>query len=125
MTPYRANPFYFIFAIAVVCALCGYYVYEAIDRTGLEVTTSPATVEDKQFTESGKVYYTTIAGGRAWVESEETPETYAVVLDVNGDRTAGAVPKDLFDALNINDTVEAQVRRTRITRRLEVVHISR
>src|SRR5580692_264975 len=67
MTPYSANPFGFIFSVVAVIAVVLYFAYGAIDRTGLEVRATEAIVTGKQFTPSGKSYYTTIAGGRAWV----------------------------------------------------------
>ena len=70
-------------------------------------------------------YYTTIAGGRAWVQSQQTPETYAVVLDVGGERTAGVTTKVIYESLQAGDTVQVKIRRTRITGRLEVVEIGK
>jgi len=125
MTPYSANPFVYIFSVVAIAAVLIYYVYGAIDRGGLEVNTASATVEGKQFTESGKSYYTTIAGGRAWVQSQDTPETYAVVVNVGNERTAGVVSKQLYESLKVNDTVQVKMRRTRITGKLEVVEVTR
>jgi hypothetical protein len=125
MTPYKANPFGFIFSIAAVAAVGLYYLYGAVDHLGVEERSTPATVVGKQFTESGKSYYTTIAGGRAWVQSQQTPETYAVVLDVGAERTAGVASKAIYDSLQPGDRVQARTRRTRITGRLEVVEIAR
>jgi hypothetical protein len=82
-------------------------------------------VTDKQFTESGRSYYTTIAGGRTWVQSQETPETYAVILTVGNERTAGVVSKELYESVQPNDTVQVKIRRTRITGRLQVVEVTR
>jgi hypothetical protein len=124
MTPRSANPFGFIFSVVAIGAVIIYFGYGAVDRMGLQMSTAEATVTGKQFTESGKSYYTTISGGRAWVQSQETPETYAVVLSVNGEPTAAVVSKQLYDALKVNDKVQLSVRRTRITGRLEVVEVT-
>lgn len=124
MTPYRANPFAFIFPILAIGALLIYFTYAAIDRMGLEVRTTAATVLGKQFTKSGKSYYTTNAGGRTWIQSQDTPETYAVELMVADERTAGLVSKQLFESLQANDTVQVKIRRTRITGRLEVMEVT-
>jgi hypothetical protein len=125
MTPYSANPFIYIFSAVVIGAVLLYYVYGAIDRTGLEVSAAVAKVTDKQFTKSGRSYYTTIAGDRTWVQSKETPETYAVVLLVGNERTAAVVSKELYESLQANDSVQVKTRRTRITRKLEVVEVTR
>ena len=125
MTPYKANPFIYIFSVIAIGVVLAYYIYGAIDRAGLNVSARPGIVEDKQFTASGKSYYTTVSGGRTWIQSQETPETYAVVVRVDGERTAGAVSKQVYESLNINDNVQVKIRRTRFTNRLEVVEISR
>jgi len=125
MTPYSANPFAYIFSVVAIVAVFLYFAYSAIDRTGLEVATGSATVRGKQFTESGKSYYTTISGGRAWVQSQETPETYALILDVGDERTAGVVSKQLYESLKVNDKVQVKSQRTRITGRLEVIEVTK
>ncbi len=125
MTPYSANPFAYIFSVAAIGAVLLYYAYGAIDRMGLAVSTTDAIVTGKQFTPRGKSYYTTIAGGREWVQSKETPETYAVVLNVGNEQTAAVVSKQLYESLQADDTVQVQVRRTRITKRLEAVEVRR
>jgi hypothetical protein len=125
MTPYSANPFSYIFSVVAIGAVLLYFVYGAIDRMGLAVTTTEAVVTGKQFTPRGKSYYTTIAGGREWVQSRETSETYAVVLKVGNEQTAGVVSKELYESLQADDTVQVQIRRTRITKRLEAVEVRR
>ena len=116
MTPYSANPFICIFVV-VIGAVLVYYMYGAFDRMGLDVQDAVATVTGKQFTESGKSYYTTISGGRTWVQSQVTPETYALLLNVGGEVTAAVVSKQLYELLQVNDSVQIKTRRTRITKK--------
>jgi hypothetical protein len=125
MTPYSANPFAYIFSVVLVGAVFLYFLYGAIDRMGLEVQTASAVITGKQFTASGKSYYTTFAGGREWVQSRTTPDTYAVVLSLGSEQTAGVVSKALYDSLQANDTVQVKIQRTRITKRLEVVDVTK
>jgi hypothetical protein len=125
MTPYKANPFIYVFSVAAIAGVLLYYVYGAVDRAGLEVSSATATVAEKQFTESGKSYYTTVAGGQAFVQSQETPETYAVVLSFGDERTAGVVPQQLYASLKVDDSVQVKYRRTRISNKLEVLEITR
>jgi hypothetical protein len=125
MTPFSANPFVYVFSAVVIGAAVVYFGFGAVDRMGLEVRTVPATVTGKQFTAGGQTYYTNVAGGRAWVQSQETPETYAVTLNVGEENTVGLVSKEMFEALNAKDTVQVKIRRTRITGRLEVVEVTR
>jgi hypothetical protein len=125
MTPYSANPFIYIFGVVAIGAVFLYYIYGAIDGTALEITPAVATVVGKQFNERGRSYYTTITGSQAWVQSRNTPETYVVVLNVGSERTAGVVSKQLYESLQVNDTVQVKLRRTRITRRLEAVEVTK
>src|ERR1017187_5091490 len=106
MTPYSANPFAYLFSVVAIGAVLLYFVYGAVDRLGLEVHSTTATVTAKQFTPSGKSYYTTMAGGREWVQSQQTPETYAVVVAVGDEVTAGAVSRQVYDTLQPNDSVQ-------------------
>ena len=125
MTPYSANRFAYIFPAVATGALLLYFIYVAIDRTGLEVRTAVATVTGKQFNESRKSYYTTMAGGRAWVQSKDTPETYVVTLNVGDEYTVGLVSKQMFESLSAGDTVHVKIRQTRITARLEVIEVAK
>jgi hypothetical protein len=124
MTPYSANPFVYIFSAIAIGGMFLYFIYAGIDRVGIEVHTASATVTGKQFTKSGKSYYTTIAGDQAWVQSQRTPETYVVLLNVEGERTVAVVSKQQYDSLQADDIVQVRTRRTRITQRLEVVEVT-
>jgi hypothetical protein len=125
MTPYSANPFIYIFTVVAIAAVLLYYLYGAIDRTGLESRPAVGIVQGKQFTEAGRSYYTTIAGGREWVQSTQTPETYAVVLTVGTERTAAVVSKELYESLQVNDSVQLAIQRTRISGKLLVGEVKR
>ena len=125
MTLYTANPFVYIFSILAIVAVVSYFAYGAFDRLRLEVRTSAATVTEKQFNKSFKSRYTTIIDGRSVVQSQETPETYAVVLKVGDEPAWGLVSKQLYESLQTDDTVQVRIRRTRLTRRLEVVEVKR
>lgn len=125
MTPYSANPFVFVFSAFAVGTVLLYIVYSAIDRMGLYVRSTVAVVTGKRFTTGGKTYYTNVVAGRPWVQSQTTPETYAVELRVAEEDAVGVVSKQMFEALNVNDTVHVKVRRTRLTRRLEVLDVAR
>ena len=125
MAPFSANPMVYIFPAIVITILVGYFAYGAMDRMGLATTTSSATVTGKQFNESGTTYRTTVAGGRTWVQSDSTPETYVLLLDVAGEQTIGLVSKQMYESIQENDRVQVKMRRTRITKRLEVVQVNR
>jgi hypothetical protein len=125
MTPFSANPFVYIFSIVAIAAVVLYFAYGAIDRVGLGVRSATAVVTGKQYNPPGRSYYTNIVAGRAWTQSQETSETYAVTVNVAGEDTVGLVSKQLFESLNPGERVNVKVRRTRITRRLEAIEVSR
>jgi hypothetical protein len=125
MTAYGANHFIIPFSIIAIGAVLLYVAYAVIDRMGLEVRSADATVVSKQYNPPGTTYSTNITGGRAWTQSQQTPESYVVILQIDGEQTVGLVSKQLFESLNAGDKVKAKVRRTRITRRLEAFDVSR
>ena len=123
MTPYSANPFAYIFSVVLIVGVAAYFAYGAIDRLGLELQTTTGTVTAKQFTPSGRSYYTTVAGGREWVQSQQTPETYAVVVAWGVTLRRAWCHAGCADTFS--DSVQLKVRRTRITRKLEAVEITK
>src|SRR5262245_53547207 len=124
MTPFSANPFVFIFSAVAIVAVILYFAYGAIDRLGLSSRATTAVVTGKQYNPPGRSYYTNIVAGRAWTQSQETSETYVVMLRVGGEDTVGLVSKELFQSLNAGHRVNVKVQRTRITRRLEAVEVT-
>ena len=125
MTPFSANPFIYVFSGIAIAAAVLYFLYASIDRMGLETRSAVATVTGKQYTEGGNTYRTTIAAGRTWVQSEDTPELYALTLKVDREPTVGLVSKQMFESLSTNDEVQVKVRRTRISGRLEVIEVTK
>jgi len=123
MSAFRANPFAYIFPALALCAVLIYFFYAAIDRIGLGTRDSVATVTGKRFTQGGKSYYTTVVNGQSFVQSQGTPETYAITLIVDGEQTSGLVSKQQFQSINTNDSVQVTIQRTRITKRLQVVEV--
>jgi hypothetical protein len=125
MTPFSANPFIYVFSVVAIVAVVAYFAYGALDRLGLAVRSADAVVTGKQYNPPGRSYFTNVVAGRAWSQSQETSETYVVTLRVAGEDTVGLVSKQMFDSLSAGDRVNVKVRRTRITRRLEAVEVSR
>ncbi len=125
MKVFSANPYLFVFIIIVIVVMVVYIGFLVIDRLGLEVSPSSAVVTGKQYTVGGTTYNTNVAGGRTWVQSTQTPETYAITVNVGGENTVGLVSKAMFDTINANDTVQIKYQRTRITKRLFVIEVSK
>jgi hypothetical protein len=125
MTPYSANPFVYIFSILAAMAALIWLTFAAVNRLGLEVSSAMATVTGKQHTAGSTTYNTNVVAGRAWLQSTDNPDFYAVALTINNEATVGLVSPELFAALQPNDVVQVKIRRTRITRKLEVVDVTR
>lgn len=125
LSPFAANPFVYIFSFAAIAAMVGYFAYGAIDRLGLHTKSMEAVVLKKQYNPPGKASHTTVTGGRTWVQSTETSETYVAVLQIGDDQTSGLVSRELYESLNPGDAVRADVRRTRISGRLEAIAINK
>ena len=125
MSAFKANPFAYVFPALVLVAVVGYYAYGALDRLGLDTRPAQARVTGKQFTPGSTTYNTNIAGGRAWTQSIENPDAYVLTLDLEGVATSAYVGKDLFELLKSGDEVVVQVRRTRLSRQLQVVDVVR
>jgi hypothetical protein len=125
MSAFRSNPIAYIIPAIILGAVVLYYLYGAIDRAGLSVESAEAVVTDKQMTAGSTTYSTNVAGGRAWTQSQQNPDVYAVLLRIGEERTVGVVPQETFESLGPGDRVRVKVRRTRIGHKLEVVEISR
>ncbi len=125
MTPYQANPVMYILGILILGGFLLFAGFYAIDRVGLEVTKTKATVTGKQFTAGGKTYTTNIVNGRPLVQSRVVPDAYAVSLDVGGERALGVVSQSQYEALREHQRVQVAVQRTRLTGTLEVIELSR
>ena len=123
MTAFRANPSAFIFAVVLLCSVLGYYAYNAFDRMGGEISDTVAIVTGKHYTPPGKTYNTNVVDGKSFVQTQETPEMFSVALSVNGEPTSGLVTKQRYAALQENDTVQVKVRRTRMTKKLQVLEV--
>jgi hypothetical protein len=125
MTAFSANPLAYIFPAIVLVAVAGYYAYGAVDRVGLATYATEAIVTGKQFTPGSTTYNTNIAAGRAWTQSQQQPDVYAVTLQVGGEQTVALVGKATFDALKVSDRARVQARRTRISGQLQVTEVKK
>jgi hypothetical protein len=115
----------YVFPAVLLAAVLVYYLYGAIDRAGLETREAGALVTGKQIARGSTTYNTRVAGGRAWTEATENPETYVLTFVVDGEPTGGAVDADTYESVREGDSVRVAFQRTRISRRLRVTGIQR
>lgn len=123
MTPFSANPFVFIFSAALLVGVLGYFAYGLLDRIGLTESQARAVITAKQYNAPGKTYNTNIAGGRAWTQAYQTPDTYVLSLNIGQEPTVAIVSKEQYETLRAGDSVEVRLHRTRISGRLEVTEV--
>ena len=125
MTAFSANPFVFIFSAVLLLAVLLYFGWGSLDRFALTEDRASAVVTGKRYNPPGTTYRTHIAGGRAWTMVDATPDAYVLSLDIGAEKSAAVVSKEMHDALKVGDSVALRVQRTRFTRQLLVIEVSR
>jgi hypothetical protein len=120
-----ASPIAYILPAVAFGAALLYYVYGAVDRVGLATEQAEAVVTEKNFAAGSTTYNTNIVAGRAWTQSSKYPDAYMVGLDIDGLKTGGMVTKELYAELQPGDRVQVTLRRTRISKQLQVVDVRR
>jgi hypothetical protein len=125
MTPFAANPFVFIFSGLILVAVIGYFAWGALDRLGLADEQASAVVTGKNYYPPGMTYRTNIVAGRAWTQSSPTSDAYVLLLNLGQEPTGAIVSRELYDAVRPGDGVQVRMRRTRLSRRLEVTDVVR
>jgi len=116
MTPHVVNPI--IFVIPMIVLFIIYYLYWTYNRSGLDNIYTLANITDKKYKrEESKL--------NNMGEFRTVPEAFILNLDIDGEHAKGFVTKELYQSLNINDTVHVVIQRTRIWRKLIVVSVSK
>jgi len=122
MTP-KVNSFVYIFpAILIICIVL-YVIYNAVNKFGLEIKTEIATVTDKTQAEGSTSYVNNIAANRSWVQSSKQGDYFIISINIGNEPTIALVTKDRFESLKKNDQIQVKTRRTRLTKRLEVIEV--
>lgn len=114
----------YIMPAVILSAVLVYLLYFAIDKVGLETSTTTAVITAKTFTPGSTTYVNRIAGERSWTQAQQQPDFYAVSLTINNEPTVALVTKEKFDRLEKNDSVRVTYRRTRISGKIEVVDMN-
>ncbi|MCC7335894.1 MAG: hypothetical protein IT422_12400 [Pirellulaceae bacterium] len=103
--------------------LCLFGLFTLVNSVGLAKVEFTATVEDKQIYEPGSSYHTKIINGRPWVSSEEMDALPTLILDADGKQLVGYVSREQYDQIQLGDTVDGTLKRTRVTGWTEVSEI--
>jgi hypothetical protein len=123
MNALQSNPIAYLIPTLLILGFGSYYLFGAMDRWGLPITQMNAVISGKQFTPAGATYNSVISGGRNWVQTNKTPDYYAISLLIDNEPALALVTQEKYNLLNIHDKVHVKVRRTRIRGRLEVIEL--
>jgi len=93
------------------------------DTLGVPVETIPAVVKAKKHYDGNSVYNTKYVGGRAWVQSAETPDLWSIECLAGKEMLVGYVSKDAYEKIEIGKEKSIKFRRTRFTNRIDVLAV--
>jgi len=121
----NAPRFMLIFGAVAVAAILLYYVFMAVDGSGLAQSGGTAQVVGKEFREAGTTYAPQKIGNAVRSIPQAKEAMYILELDIEGTLTKGPVEKDLYDAVDEGEIVDVTYRKRRIMGTLEVVSVRR
>lgn len=101
-----------------------YSVFQGIDNLGLTSMKASAVVVKKNVQAAGTTYTTQIINKRPQAVPQATAETYLLQLDIDGERAEALVSKEIFEAVNVSQTVEATYERRRLTGTLIIIGVT-
>ena len=107
----------------VVVGVACYGAFFAANQLGLSDHSAQAMVLDKKHNESGKSYVTQVINGKSVVQAHETPETFVLVVEIDGEKALAFVDSDRFSEIEISQRLTVRYQRTRITGTIRVVAV--
>lgn len=123
--PAHLNRFITIFGVLILVGVGLYFAFIAVERFGLVVQQTTATVVDKTHRPAGRSYSTVLINGRPHPVPETSGELYVLGIELIDDETAVPVDKRLYDAVESGDEVRVAFRRRRITGEFEIIDVRR
>jgi hypothetical protein len=115
----------YIVSALVILAVIGYYLFIAINTTGLSSASTTTTVVDKGFREGGTSFFSQPIGGQQITRMTRTPDAYLLKLQVAGQQLEHPVDKALYDSLAAGDEVDVTYQRKRITGGIQITSVRR
>jgi hypothetical protein len=117
--------FMYIFGAVILVAVGGWYAFSAIDRMSLATHEARAAVTDKQHRPAGTTYTRTVINNRTVTLPQATAESWVLGLSLDGRDAYGFAARELYDAVNVGDSVQVSYQRRRITGGVQVVDVRR
>jgi hypothetical protein len=114
-----------VLVVMVFVGVACYTGFMMLERTGVSTTTVRGGVVGKRHVAAHQTYVTEIINGRSVVVPRTVSDAFVVDVATPGGRATGVVPQDLYDHLTVGDTLTLQVRRRRLSRAIDVLHVSR
>lgn len=120
---FKANPYLFIFALIIIIGIVLYYLYIAIDSSGLPEQKGTAKIIAKEYKPPGQTYSRQVIGGRVHTLPMVTNEMYILHVNLNSQTTFCAVTKDIYDTLNVGDQIQVSYKQRRIKGTLQIIKV--
>jgi hypothetical protein len=102
-----------------------YFLFTAVNGVGLPELQATARVVGKEYRSAGVTYAPQVIGGRTHALPQATPEAYVLKLEIGGEGTECAVPKELYEASSVDDKVQVVYQQKRLTGALHVMDVKR
>lgn len=117
---FQQNKFIFIFAGLMLLAGAVYYGYQIADGSFLTEKEATAKVLGKEHVPFSEKYQMTNIGGVNRTVKIAVPETWLLVVDVNGVQAKAGVDHDEFLAMKPGTEVKVRYKQRRVTGTLQV-----
>ena len=109
----------------ILAVVAIYFLFTAVDGTGLATQSGRAAVVGKQYQPAGKTYTRQVIGNQTLNVPQATAEMFVLDLDLEGRRVQGTTNRSLYEALAAGDQVQVTYQQRRITGSLQVLTVSR
>lgn len=117
--------FMYAFGMILLVAAAGWFAFSALDRMGLRYQESRAMVTAKERRAPGTTYTRTMINNRMVTLPQSMEETFVLVMSMDGGDAYGFADRELYDAIDVGDSVSVSYQRRRITGGVQVSSITR
>jgi hypothetical protein len=115
----------YIFGAIILVAVAGWFAFSALDRSALQTQEGRAAVTGKEHRPPGTTYTRTIINNRTVTLPQSTAEAFVLALSIDGGDAYGFTDRELYDAIEVGDSVSVTYQRRRITGAVQVIAIRR
>ena len=109
----------------ILVVVASYFLFNAVDGTGLVSRSGRAAVVGKQYKPAGQTYTRQVIGSQTLNVPQTTPEMFVLDLDLEGQRVQGTTDRALYERISAGDQVQVTYQQRRITGALQVLDVSR